>query len=406
MAVRQEYIDILVNIPGFSVGMVGTADDEDDKTLMIELRRQEAKYVCGCGAEFTSRYDSRERCVRDLSYGPWKVAYLVFWQARVNCPDCGVVNEHLDWVAPRVTYTKRLAAAVGLSCRDARSIKSVAEQYGLHVHTVKKMDKEALERDLPDPSECSPRLIGVDEFSIRKRHRYGTTVVDLEKMEVPYVAENRTQESLAGFYQALGEDKCKLIEAAAMDMWKPYEAATREHCPNAKIVYDPFHVVAAYGRDVVDKVRVEEFRKARGEQKEAIKGSRYLLLKNSANLDPERDEPARLSELLELNKRIFKVYVLKEDLKQVWRYRRPAWAKKWLDAWIKRAMRSRIEALKKFARKLKTHADGIIAHCNYPIHTGFLEGVNNKIKVLKRVAYGFHDLEYFFLKIRGAFHHA
>ena len=406
MAVKQEYIDIIVNIPGFSVVMVGTVGEDGEKILMIALERREALYKCRCGREFSARNDSSERCVRDMPYGPWKYSRLVFWQARVDCPKCGVVTEHLDWVGRRVEYSKRLAAVVALSCRETRSIKSVAQQFGLHVHTVKKMDKEALQEELPDAGESSPRLIGVDEFSIRKRHHYATTVVDLEQMTVPYVAEHRTKESLSGFYQAIGPEKCAKIEAAAMDMWKPYEEATREHCQNAAIIYDPFHIIASYGREVIDKVRVAEESRAQGEGKEVIKGSKYLLLKNAENLDPERDEPARLADLLRLNRRLSIVYLLKDDLKELWRYRSPAWALKWFKAWRRRAVRSRIDALKKFARKLSDHLPGIIAHCQYPIHTGFLEGVNNKIKVIKRVAYGFHDLKYFFLKIRGAFHHA
>src|SRR3990172_7025766 len=205
MAVKQEYIDIIVNIPGFSVGMVGAVGEGEERTLMIDLVRKEEKYQCRCGREFTARYDSRERCVRDLPYGPWKICWLVFWQARVNCPGCQKIRtESLDWVGPRVDYTKRLAGLVSLSCRDARSIKGVAKDYGLHVHTVKRMDQEALQKELPGADKSSPRLIGVDEFSIRKHHHYATTVVDLETMEVPYVAEHRTKESLAGFYQAIG----------------------------------------------------------------------------------------------------------------------------------------------------------------------------------------------------------
>ena len=244
-----------------------------------------------------------------------------------------MVTEHLDWVAPRVDYTKRLAAAVALSCRETRSLASIAKQFGLHVLTVKKMDKEALEQELPDPSESSPRLLGVDEFSIKKRHHYATAVEDLENKTVPYLAEGRSKESLAGFYRALGEDKCKRIEAVAMDMWPAYEEATREHCPNAELVYDFFHVVMAYGRDVIDKVRRQEYARAGKEEKEVFIGRRYLLLKNRRNLDPSRDEPARLSELLRLNRNLAVVYTLKDDLKELWRYRSPAWARKWFDGW-------------------------------------------------------------------------
>lgn len=403
MAVKKDYIEIMVNIQGFSVGRVSTHKHEDGVALMIELVRKQERYRCRCGNEFTSYYDCDERCVRDLSYGVFARSYLSFYQVRVECPDCGVLTEDLDWVGPRVEYSMRLAALVALACQEIRSIKAVAKQFGLDEKTVKKIDKSALEEELPDPSEASPKILCVDEFSIRRRHRYATTVVDFEKKSVPYLAKDRTKESLAGFYQALGKDKCAAIEAVAMDMWKPYEAATREHCPNAVIVYDPFHLIAAYGREVIDKVRVEETAKARGRALEVIKGSRYLLLKNRSNLDREHDEPARLADLLSINRRLNKVYVLKDDLKQLWFYKSEAWARKWFEHWYHRAIRSRIEPLKKFAQRLKEHLPGIMAHCRYPIHTSFIEGINNKIKVIKRVAYGFTDLDYFFLKIRGAF---
>jgi len=231
-------------------------------------------------------------------------------------------------------------------------------------------------------------------------------VIDFETREIPYIGEDRTKESLAEFYEALGPEKCEKIEAVAMDMWKPYEEATREYCPNAEIVYDPFHVIAAYGREVVDKVRVEEYKKACDEDREAIKGSRYLLLKNSSSLDRKKGEHVRLSELLRLNRRLNTVYVLKDDLKRIWFYKSEAWAEKWFEAWYSRAIRSRIGPLKRFARRLKKHLHGLLAHCRYPIHTSFIEGVNNKIKVIKRIAFGFRDLKYFFLKIRGAFNAA
>jgi transposase len=272
----------------------------------------------------------------------------VFWQVRVECPDCGVVTEKLDWLERRANYTKRLAACVALSCREIRSLKSVAEQYGLHPHTVKEIDKAALETELPDAGDSDPSVIGVDEFSIRKGHHYGTVVADYEDKSVLQVAEGRTKESLSSFYQLLGPEKCMNIEAVAMDMWPAYEEATREHCPNAKIVYDPFHLISAYGREVVDVVRSQEAKKAEGLDGFFIKGSRYLLLKNSVNLDPSRNEPARLSELLKLNKKLNTVYTLKDDLKQLWLYRSESWAHKWFDGWYKRAMRSGIEPLKRF----------------------------------------------------------
>jgi transposase len=404
MTVKQEYIDILVNIPGFSVRMVGSVEEPDGgKSLMMDLSRKEPLYRCRCGKEFSTYYDGSERCVRDLSYGSWQRSYLVFWQVRVNCPDCGVVTESLDWVDARVGYTRRFAAAVALSCSELRSISSVAKEYDIHRHTVKEIDKAALERDLPEVSDTNPELIGVDEASIKKRHKYATVVVNLDDRSVPYVSEGRSKESLSSYYRALGDEKCQRIKAVAMDMWRPYEEATREHCPKAEIVYDPFHIIAAYGREVIDKVRSDESHEAIGTDRFFIKDSRYLLLKNRQNLDPSRDEPARLSELLRLNKRLHTVYVLKDDLRHLFSYKSEAWARKWFYGWYRRAIYSKIEPLKKFARTLKARFNGIVAHCLYPINTSVIEGINNKIKVIKRIAFGFRDMEYFFLKIRASF---
>lgn len=406
MAVRQDYIDILFDIPGFKVAMVNVHrfEGEEKPELWVVLSRREQRYQCRCGREFTSYYDCCQRSVRDLAYGPYKKCLLFFTQVRVECPDCGVVTEHLDWVLPRVEYSKRLAAEVALSCQEIRSIKAVAGQYGLHEKTVKAIDKASLEERLPDPSEARPKVLAVDEFAVRRRYRFATTVIDFETKQIPYIGQDRTKQSLAAFYQALGPEKCSEIEAVAMDMWGPYEQATREYCPNARIVYDPFHVIAAYGKDVVDRVRMEELLKAGNEMKAVIKGSRYLLLKDAENLDAGRGEPARLTELLRLNRNLLKVYLLKDDLKQVWKFEDEALASKWLSSWLRRAVRSRIGPLVRFAKKLERHLKGLLSHCRYPIHTSFIEGVNNKIKVIKRIAFGFRDLEYFFLKIRGAFH--
>lgn len=413
MAVKANYIDLLVNIPGFTVSRVQIHElkpeeeaPEQGTWAYITLFRTDQRYQCQCGREFTTYYDWRTRSVRDLPYGPHRYSYLFFAQMRVNCPECGVVTERLPWVGPRVDYTKRLALAVAWSCRETRNLTSIAKQYGLHPRTVKRMDQEALEQELPEPSEAAPRLVGVDEVAIKKHHHYATVVADLEKKTVPYVAEHRTKESLAGFYQALGPEKCEQIAAVALDLWKPYQEATREYCPNAELVYDPFHLLMSYGRDVIDKVRVQEFNRASAHHQAVILGSKYLLLKNREHLDPAKNEPARLAELLRLNRRLAIVYTLKDDLKHLWSYRSETWARKWFAGWYRRAIFSRIKPLKKFARKLKDHLPGLLAHCRYPLHTGFLEGVNNKIKVIKRIAYGFHDLKYFFLKIRGAFHHA
>ena len=187
-----------------------------------------------------------------------------------------------------------------------------------------------------------------------------------------------------------------------MDMNAAYAAEVQDQCPQAEIVYDLFHVVAKYGREVIDPVRsAEAKRQTNRTDRKVIKGSRWLLLRNRGNL--KHKDRVRLRELLAANRRLATVYVLKDDLKSLWDYRYRKWAKRFFEEWYARAIRSRINPLKRFARQLREKIDGILSHCQYPLHTSLLEGIMNKIKVIKRMAYGFRDDDYFFLKIRAAF---
>jgi transposase len=197
----------------------------------------------------------------------------------------------------------------------------------------------------------------------------------------------------------LGPQGRRRIEAIAMDMHDPYILITRRRLPHVQIVFDQFHVLALYRR-VIDKVRAQEARGQPEKQRVFIKGSRYLLLKNRKNLRP--DQHVRLKELLRVNRRLNTLYVLKDDLKQLWKYVYPEAALSWFKGWCRRAMYSRIPVLKTFVRTMRKHWAGIVSHCTYPIHTGVLEGLNNLAKVIKRIAFGFRDDEYFFLKLRAA----
>jgi len=188
-----------------------------------------------------------------------------------------------------------------------------------------------------------------------------------------------------------------------MDMNPAYEEEVRAHCPQAVLVYDLFHVVAKYGREVIDRVRVDEAHRVRHDTaaRKVIKGARWLLLRNRENV--EAKDRVRLRDLLHANRRLATVYILKDDLKHLWAYTYVGAAERFFTEWYQRAIRSRIDPLKTFARHLKARVSGILAHCHYPLHTSLLEGINNKIKVLKRMAYGYRDDGYFFLKIMDAF---
>ena len=162
-----------------------------------------------------------------------------------------------------------------------------------------------------------------------------------------------------------------------------------------------FHVVAAFSR-VIDKIRNSEYKKAAKENKDVFKGAKYLLLKNRSNIRG-KEQRLQLKQLLELNEVLNTVMILKDQLKHIWSYRSRTWAEKALNHWCDLARSLNNRSLNSFAKMLERHSYGILSHCDYPIHTGKLEGVNNKIKVIKRKAYGFHDLRYFTLKIYQAF---
>jgi len=283
-------------------------------------------------------------------------------------------------------------------------IKHVAEHYRLGWEVVKNIDKAWLQKEMGPPDLEGVEQIVMDEFAIQKGHRYATVVVDAQTKRVLWVGRGRGREDVRPFFDLFGPDGRAGVRAVGIDMNAAYELEIRQWCPNAQIVYDLFHVVAKYGREVIDRVRVDEANRLREDKKarQVVKGSRWLLLRNRENITRSEDR-IRLQELLAANKKLSTVYILKEDLKHLWKYRYPAAALRFWRQWYNRAVRSRIKPLVEFAKKLKGYLDGILAHCRWRLHTSVIEGINNKIKVIKRMAYGYRDDEYFFLKIRAAF---
>jgi len=390
----------LLSIQGFVPGEI--LFDKEKSKILIKLTRTEQVYKCSeCGQEYTSFYDSRMHIARDLAYGCWFDSWIEFERVRVDCSKCGVKVESLDWIDTQRHYTKRLAEEVARECRLIQSIVQVAQRFRLGWDTVKEIDKEYLTAELNPPDFTRVEYLAMDELSIKKRHRYATAIVDPIRKRVLWVVKDRTIESVKEFFEMFGSENCKKIRAAAMDMWPAYEAAVRKYCPQAEIVYDQFHIVRDYGM-VISSVRSQEAQKASKRDKEIFAGTKYLLLANHGRYR-KQEERSHLQELLSLNRKISTVYILKDELKELWRFTYEGAARRWFEGWYRKAIYSRIAPLKEFARSLKRHIHGILAHCRHKLHTSFLEGMINKIKVIKRVAFGFRDQEYFFLKIRGAF---
>jgi transposase len=311
--------------------------------------------------------------------------------------------EALAWLDRYQRVTRRLAESVARLC-SVLPIQHVADFYALNWKTVKTIDKRHLARTLGPVDLSGVRIIAMDEFAIHKGHRYATVIIEPATKRVLWVGRGRSREAVRPFFERLGEEGRKRLVAVAMDMNAAYAEEVKAQCPKAEIVYDLFHVVAKYGREVIDRVRVDEANRLRHDKKarKVVKGARWLLLRNRENIQKEADR-IRLDELLRANRKLMTVYVLKDDLKHLWQQTDVHTAFDFWRQWYARAIRSRIEPLKKFARNLKAYLRGILAHCWWPLHTSVLEGINNKIKVIKRMAYGFRDDDYFFLKIRAAF---
>lgn len=354
-----------------------------------------------CGQATEAIHDQQERRVRDLPLFEHRVE-LIVPRVRVACGQCGPKLERLNWLAPYARVTKRLGESVALLCRVA-SVRHVAKHFGLDWKTVKELDFASLQRELGPVDLDGLQVIGMDEFAIQKGHRYATVIVEPTRKRVLWVGRGRGRADVRPFFELLGPARCRLLRAAVMDMNAGYEIEVKHHCPQAAIVFDLFHVVAKYGREVIDRVRVDRANELRTDKpaRQVVKGARWLLLKNRASLAPGQD--VQLKELLAANRALFVVHVLRDALKDLWAYRHVGYAQRAWRSWYAKAMRSRIEPLKRFARNLKPYLPGILAHCQFPLGTNLIEGINNKIKVIKRMAYGFRDDAYFFLKIRAAF---
>ena len=343
-------------------------------------------------------YDRKIRRVRDLSCGDRRV-YLDLEVRRVRCRNCGKVKrEKLDFLADNPLYSKRFAFYVGRRCRT-QTIKDVAEELHLDWHTVKSLEKEYMAEQLRRTGKPAPRVIGVDEVSIARRGTFRIIVSDLERRRpIWFGGVDRSEASMDGFYRSLGPKKCARVRLAVMDMWKAFGNSARRNAPQASILFDKFHVLQHLG-DALDKVRKSEYARLSGKDRRFIKGQKYTLLAHPENLTTKGRASLRL--LLKANKRLNTAYLLKESFEQLWDYNREPWARRFFENWRDSLKWQRLPTYEKFAAMIDRHWDGIAAYCKpeNKVALGFVEGFNNKIRVIQRRAYGLRDEEYLRLKI-------
>jgi transposase len=338
------------------------------------------------------------RIVRDLPAAGFRI-FLEFEVRRIACQACGSVKrERLDFLADNPRFTKRFAFYVGRRCRQA-AIRDVACELRLTWDTAKTLEMQYMQAQIARAGTPAPRAIGIDEISVRRGHTYRIVVSDLvRKRPIWFGGEDRSEASMAQFYTWLGAKKCCKIGLVVMDMWKPFRNVAAERVPQAAILFDKFHIMRHLG-EALDRVRKAEYARLTGKDRRFIKGQKYTLLSRRENLTLEGKRSLAL--LLAANKRLNTAYVLKESFSQLWDYERESWARRFFDNWRASLKWQRLKPYEKFGEMIDRHWEGIAAYCQpqNKVSLGFVEGLNNKIRVFQRRAYGLRDEEYLRLKV-------
>lgn len=371
-----------------------------DGAIHFRLRQDVFSLRCPeCGSFKVKRRGQVMRRFRTVPIGR-KPVWVELGVQRVLCLVCGVLRQvKVNFAFWRRSYTRTFERYV-LELSHHMTIKDVARHLGVSWDVIKDIQKRNLKQRFARPNLKKLKQIAIDEISIGKGHRYLTIVLDLKSGTVVFVGDGKGAEALEPFWARLRRGKVR-IEAVATDLSPAYLSAVLTHVPHAVHVFDHFHLIKLFNDHLSNFRRLLYHEATAGMHKKVLKGTRWLLLKNPENLDPSRREPERLEEALRLNQPLALVYYMKEDLRQIWLQPEKATATMVLEDWVKRAMVSGISMLIKFAKTLALYRSGILAYYDYPISTGPLEGTNNKIKTMKRQAYGFRDLEFFKLKIQA-----
>lgn len=355
--------------------------------ITVEVRKRTKRLRCPyCSYSCRTRYDRKDREWRHLSLGRWQV-FIRATLCRLVCPEHGVVTERVPWAEHDSRFTRDFEDLVAWVAREMNKT-AVAELLHVAWATVGHIIERVVKRKL-DPARLE-RLycIGIDEVSYRKGHQYLTVVADHATGDPVWIGEGRSQATVRAFFDELGAEGAQRLNAVSMDMCAPYILEAKARAPQAEIAFDPFHVVKL-GNEAVQEVRRGEARDRKGSAEAAVlKGSRWALLRAPEKLRDE--EKVHLAEVAKLNARVYRAYLLKEELRAMY-HCGPKAAATHLEAWLAWASRSKLAPFVKLGRTLRDYRDGVLAAIRLRLSNGRMEGLNNKIGVLKHRAYGFHS---------------
>ncbi len=366
--------------------------------IYFHLRKKRHHQRCvACRSHNVTREGVETYSLRALPIGG-KQVFLLLHLHVLNCKDCGALRqERRDVADPRKTYTRSFARYV-LDLSRHMTMLAIARHLRMGWDLVKEIIKENLQKRAKRRSWRKVRRIAIDEIAIRKGRRYMTVVLDLDTGQVLYTAKGNDHTCLKRFFSRMRRGRAKL-EAIAVDMSKAYIKAIELYAPKCvTVVHDRYHVVSNMN-DVVDKVRRAEQNRLEAEGKNVIKGARYLLLYAKEKLAEMPEKQSRLDTLLAINETLFKVYILKEDLRLFWSLPSKKKARKFIEGWILEARAMGNSHVTRFANTIEKRIEQVLAWYDCPITTGPLEGLNNKIKTFKRAAYGYRDMVFFGLRL-------
>jgi len=365
----------------------------NEKTLLVRIRprRGSPGFCSSCGQAGRS-YDTLEP--RRFQFVPlWGiVVYFVYAMRRIDCRRCGVTVEMVPWADGKKHLTKSFEWFLA-TWGKRLSWKEVGEVFKTSWDSVFRAVEMAVDWGRRNMDLSRIESIGVDEIQWQRGHKYLTLVYQIDEhcRRLLWIGEDRTETTIRSFFDWLTPERTALLNFVCSDMWRAYLKVIKEKASTAIHVLDRFHIMSHFSK-AIDEVRAAEARQIQERGLEPVlKNSRWCWLKRPENLSlPQVD---RLADLLRMNLRTVRSYLLKEDFQNFWEYKSPAWAMRFLDQWCRRAMRSRIDPMKKIARMLRKHrpllANWFIAKGT--ISAGIVEGLNNKVKLVTRKAYGFRS---------------
>lgn len=385
-----ETIERLSGLQGFRVKGLRIEEKAGRPELIVEICRRRRSRICsGCGQWVRGTYDRHRRRWRHLSLFGART-YLEGEIRRVNCPRCGVRVETVPWARRDSVFTRPFEEAVAWLTRRSTQT-AVSEWFGIAWETVGNLVEHVVTESLSERRLEGLTAIGVDEFHYGAGHqKVLTLVVDHATGRFIWGGEGQGKEALGRFFVLLGPARAASIRLVSLDMDAGYIGAVREHLPQAEIAFDPFHVTRLVLK-ALDEVRRSEVRESPLDKLRAVKGLRFALRKNPWNL--RHGEAKRLEELQAVNRRLYRAYLLKESLLQVYHYISPGWAQRQLTKTIGWAVRSRLHPFRKLGRTLRKHLDGVLAFVRYGFSNARLEATCRHFRMLSARAYGFHSAQ-------------